>query len=531
MWPIFGSQIGNVGLTSMFSSRYPRVKSTISGRLLDFAESLPEVKRGPLHHLQLVRHYQRRHAERSNASPPTGASVKLGSIRLVDAYSIEQFSGLVRSIEKLFPNSDDFGERNPAAEIDSAIRTLTGGAWWNAGQIVRERRGYILSRPYRELPDLPPQVRMIEVHVEHLMPSLAIVTFDVNLTDEGATELKTVQGRSYLGEMTLRSLLKWGRGHSERPADWVRTRAIRSWIDRLRSSVEDVLRPFVEPGLFSHNGRERPSLPAIETYLLESSGAHRDDAWEKMARAWLDSYGIGWTYQVYRSEADLFQWPKRHRHQATISSHIIVAFREQYRAVIKNPQAYGGEDRAILHYVEDGLRALMPFIVIRELLRRMGDSVQRLREQVFALVGDGASRSPFRIIRNPTTLNVELLRQSILLARLKSELAQQSRWFDHEMKAWKDLEWLPKIGSKALRLPEHASEWVAHELGLLEIHLDLARNAFAEYFTARNTRAIYWLTIAALILAIVQLATSGYIRARVIETWMALQAATSGWFQ
>ena len=55
-----------------------------------------------------------------------------------------------------------------------------------------------------------------------------------------------------------------------------------------------------------------------------------------------------------------------------------------------------------------------------------------------------------------------------------------------------------------LRLPEHASEWVAHELGLLEIHLDLARNAFAEHFTARNTRAIYWLTIAALILAIVQ---------------------------
>ena len=103
-------------------------------------------------------------AAAEGARRATGAAA--GSIRLVDAYSIEQFSGLVRSIEKLFPNSDDFGERNRAAEIDSAIRTLTGGAWWNAGQIVRERRGYILSRPYRELPDLPPQVRMIEVHVD-----------------------------------------------------------------------------------------------------------------------------------------------------------------------------------------------------------------------------------------------------------------------------------------------------------------------------------------------------------------------------
>ena len=88
---------------SAFKRRYPRVKSTLSGRLLDFAESLPEVKRGPLHHLQQVRHYQRRHAEQDNATPPDGASIKLGSIRLIEAYSVEQFSRLVRSVEKIFP--------------------------------------------------------------------------------------------------------------------------------------------------------------------------------------------------------------------------------------------------------------------------------------------------------------------------------------------------------------------------------------------------------------------------------------------
>ena len=104
--------------------RYPRVKSTLSGRLLDFAESLPEVKRGPLHHLQQVRHYQRRHAEGDDATPPDGASIKLGSIRLIEGYSVEQFSGLIRSIEKLFPNTDEFGERDRAAEIDNAIRSL-----------------------------------------------------------------------------------------------------------------------------------------------------------------------------------------------------------------------------------------------------------------------------------------------------------------------------------------------------------------------------------------------------------------------
>ena len=100
------------------------------------------------------------------------------------------------------------------------------------------------------------------------MPSLAIVTLDIELTDDGARELGNMQGRGYIGELTLRSLLKWDRGHSEKPADWVRTQAI-SFVDRSPAIVvEEVLRPFIEPGLFSRSSRELPKLPALETSLF-----------------------------------------------------------------------------------------------------------------------------------------------------------------------------------------------------------------------------------------------------------------------
>lgn len=507
---------------------YRQVKASLSGKLLDFAESLPEVKRGPLHHLQQVRHYQRLHAERDNANPPDAATIKLGSIRLIEAYSLEQFSGLVESLERLFPNGDDFGGRDRAAKIESVIRSLSAGSWFNVGRIVRERRRHLLTRPYRELPGLPVQIRSINVNVEHIMPSLAVLTFDLEITDDGARELQSIHDRSYLGEVTLRSLLKWDRGHSETPADRARTQATRSWVDALRASTERALRPFVEPGLFSGRTDRRPKLPAVEIYLFESGGGTRDEAWERQTRRWLDSYGIGWTYDVYRSDADLFQWPRRGRYEVEVSSHIHVAFREQYRAEIKDPKAYGGEERAILHYVEDGLRALMPYVVLREVLWGITESVQRLREQVFTLVGNSA-RVFFRVMRNPTSLNAQLLRHSMLLARLKSELALQSRWFEHEMRVWKDLAWLPKMRDKDLRLPEHASEWVTGELDVVDTHLELARRAFGEYFTARNTRAIYWLTIAALTLAAVQLMTSDYGRGQLHQLWQALGAPTSQW--
>ena len=239
------------------------------------------------------------------------------------------------------------------------------------------------------------------------------------------------------------------------------------------------------------------------------------------------------SYDVYRSDADLFQWARRRRHDETVSSHIVVAFRERSRTVIKDPKSFGGEESAILHYVEDGLRALMPFVVIREVVWQMSGSIQHLREEVFSLVGDSTTL-PSRIMRNPTAINAELLRQSILLARLKSELGHQSRWFDHKMNAWKEFfEWLPKLGGRDLRLPEHTSEWITYELGVLDVHLDLARSAFAEYFPARNTRAIYWLTIAALVLAVVQplcrLATT--LRLRAFGFWAMLESVRSAWFQ
>jgi hypothetical protein len=140
----------------------------LGGKLLDLAESLPETKRGPIHHLQMIRGFQRKNAAeaRSDAKPPGDSRLAISAIRLVEAYSIENFNRLRLALQRLFP---DFprqdGRSGLLTELDQSIRSLTAGGWWNIGIVVRERGRYSYALPVRELPRLPPQIESIHVSI------------------------------------------------------------------------------------------------------------------------------------------------------------------------------------------------------------------------------------------------------------------------------------------------------------------------------------------------------------------------------
>jgi hypothetical protein len=299
--------------------------------------------------------------------------VALLSIRLVEAYSIENFDRLRLAIEQLFPDLPrDPTRTNLLTELDQSIRSLNAGGWWNIGMLVRERRRYVYAVPIRELPQLPSQVESIHVRVHHILPSIAMLTFDVRLTDDAVTALNRVQARAYLPEIAFRSIFRWQAGHSELPVEWVRQRHVRDWIDGLRSDVEEVLKRSVAHGLFTVAVRKPPRLPAIEVYLLSTGGAALSEEWEKQTRWWLESYGIEPVFDVYRSDLAMFQWPQvERRHGAFGSGHLFTVSREKYLATIQHPKAYGSETNAVLHHVEDALDGLMPVVVSLELLRQM----------------------------------------------------------------------------------------------------------------------------------------------------------------
>ena len=383
-----------------------RAKVRFAGTLLDFAEALPEAKRGPINYLQTVRGFQRKHADEPtrDAKPPADNHIALASIRLVEAYSIENFDRVRLAIDRLFP---DLRRMDPSRsdllnELEQSIRSLNAGGWWNIGMLVRERGRRFFAVPVRELPQIPTEVEWIHVHVHHILPSIAILVFDVQLTDDAATELNRVQARAYLPETSFRSLLHWQSGHSELPAEWVRQRQLRSWIDSLRSDVEDALKRLVGDGLFSIAARRRLRLPAIESYLVSSTDVAFSDDWEKKARGWLESYGIEPIFNSYRSDDTFFQWPQiEQRHGAVVSGHLLTVWREKYLTTIQHPQAYGGETNAVLHHVDDAMNSLMPAVVTLQLLRQSRKVIEELRERVFKRIDNGAGRAAQKVGHSP----------------------------------------------------------------------------------------------------------------------------------
>lgn len=117
-------------------------RAWISTKLLDFAESLPETKAGPFHYLQLVRSHQRRRIDQltHRGSPPKGASLSLPLIRVLEAYSIENFDLLRLTLQRLFPGrAFQYPGQDRLSELDRSLRSLTASSWWRIGTLVRDR--------------------------------------------------------------------------------------------------------------------------------------------------------------------------------------------------------------------------------------------------------------------------------------------------------------------------------------------------------------------------------------------------------
>jgi hypothetical protein len=91
------------------------------------------------------------------------------------------------------------------------------------------------------------------------------------------------------------------------------------------------------------------------------------------------------------------------------------------------------------------------------------------------------------------------------------------------MRGWDELKFVPKMSNRDVHLRSNVLEWIHHELETMEEHLGLARDAFAEIFTARTTRAIYWLTVAVAILTVVQGFANDHVRTWLSSTLNALR--------
>jgi hypothetical protein len=193
--------------------------------------------------------------------------------------------------------------------------------------------------------------------------------------------------------------------------------------------------------------------------------------------------------------------------------------RERYLQAIEHPQALGGDLSAIQHNVKNELDGLVPFIITFELLERSKRTIELLRETVFKRV----TRGRRAIVRgtSPRLLSALLLEEAFSLNRLRLEFEQQEHWISRRSASWQQYKYKSARNHES-DLNTDSRDGIKRTFNTLSAHLQLARTWCTEYFTGRNTQAIFALTTAAVILAFIQAISSDFLRrlvAAVIENW------------
>ena len=334
-------------------------------------------------------------------------------IRLAEAYSIEHFDRVRTTLQRLFPDlpQQDY-EGGRLGRVDDILRSLNATSWWRIGTLLRDRRGRMFAGPVSVIQDLPASVDYIEVALHHILPSVAVLTFDVRLSDKVSENLNDVQVSAYLSEVTFRSLLRWQAGHVEVPAELIRRRCVRAWLDRLRAGIEMTLEGYLWRGLFGSAGRARPRLPAVEVFCVHGEADLSSEEWRGRARWWLKSYGIALEGHSYQSAHALFQWPQNERAGRGASSHILLVASERYLARIGSVEMYGGAGNAIQFHAKDGLDGLVSAIVVGRLLEHARRVTEELRQRVFRRIEAGTRGFRLKRLTLPAGLHTELLGQS-----------------------------------------------------------------------------------------------------------------------
>jgi hypothetical protein len=208
-------------------------------------------------------------------------------------FPIEDFESLERGVRKLFPEQPLEPNRFERLRVSAA--SLSQSGYYNVGLLVRNKRG-VFSSPVRVLPNLRPEVETLEVEVIKALPSMFIVCFSAKLSDEATARIKKVQERCYLGQVRFRNWLPSSRGgHSESPAETAAIEGMVGWLNRLRSDIEESLRPFCKGFFFKQQtDPKEPALPAMEEFYLENvpTADKEFEDWLECANDWARSLGF-----------------------------------------------------------------------------------------------------------------------------------------------------------------------------------------------------------------------------------------------
>lgn len=484
-----------------------KLRPQLSQKYLDWAEMLPKFGGGTIAHLQRIRESDRQDSIRAfeRTRAPENTRLTFHYIRMCEMFQIEQFDEVHTSLLQLFPMLNDpvlQGRELPT--LKNLAESAFEGGWSIIGVIEREPK--ILATTVRCIsPELPDQISYIEIRLHKVLPSIFALTFDVHLSLQATTQLLRLQAKQYLPEVLFQSIAPWKltkKGYSTMHAEYVMTREIFLYIERLRAKVESFLAPYFFGFFMSRSNRGGSKLPAIEVFSIRGipPGDNAWGHWEEMARGWYSSFGFEFYLGAFGDGKQIATLPESYRWYGMdpfLPEYRLVVLEDAFLQSVDREHFKGNEEVIIPYYTESSLIELVPLVIILEFVKSSENSVRELRKTTFKRM----HARPW--LQAHIKLNNEIHSQTMLINAVSKEFTDSKGWLsDQESELLKLKSMWPRRDEEQLLFIKHLVNVIDFRISRLERQLSYLTSSYSNYLILQNMAAIHKLQAAAAIAAI-----------------------------
>ena len=473
---------------------------------------MPRRERGFINFLQVIRRSGRSQSEDTftKSRPVDGDALTYLSMRMIEVFQYEQMESIKKGLEKLFPKIEGFTNNQSFKEyFDQIENSINSGSWRSIGIIYRNKKPIISDNTFC-LENLPNEVDFIEIGLHKTLPSLIVVTLDIQFNITATNNLKNIQSSKYLPEIQFNDIFLKERFISSRfnTSEQCLRKEVLNYTYGLREKIEIAIRPYVF-GEFMGNVKSAPRLPVIEIYsytTAEKIEVRNFEDWKKRSNLWFESYGFRDYLDVYLNENMAFFWSNDSYFTDDITPNRILIFQDNFLKG-NNLQMYGNNEKnAIFHLVKEDLDNSIAPLIILEILKLDIKNLERIRSKIFKTMKDNSYQKPRLNIKFVLFNDFQKINRKI--SRLLVEFDQNKKYFKNNIFESEIFELIFRnrksdLNKEAETLEINIYNRIKYLRKILTDHLKYIKESFSTYIELLNASEIYRLQKYTILLAII----------------------------